>query len=78
MARESVDPATLDRLLDRPEARPYVARIEWLEIGARWRELSATRVRERLARGEVPHEWLAPNVARYLAGRTAIFTSASR
>jgi nicotinamide-nucleotide adenylyltransferase len=78
VARDLVDRAMLDRLLDRPEARPYVGRIEWIEISARWRELSATRVREHLARGEVPQEWLAPDVARYLAWRTTIFTSASR
>jgi len=77
-ARGRVDRSVLGGLLDRPEALPYVGRIEWLDLGARWRELSATRVRERLVEGEVPEEWLAPNVARYLAGRTAAFKSASR
>jgi nicotinic acid mononucleotide adenylyltransferase len=78
-ARGRVDRSALDELLERPEALPYVGRIERLDLGVRWRDLSATRVRERLARGEVPGEWLPPNVARYLGRRrAAVFTSAGR
>jgi nicotinic acid mononucleotide adenylyltransferase len=77
-SRDGRDRTSLERLLDRPEARAHAGRIEWLELGERWQALSATRVRERLARGEVPEEWLAQNVARYLAGRLAAFTSSDR
>lgn len=77
-ARGDFDPAALDRLLDRPEARPYVGRIGSLDLGERWRDLSATRVRERLARGEVPQEWLPPSVARFLRGRLGAFRPEDR
>jgi len=66
-ARGSLDRRALDELIARePAARRHAARIDWLELDTRWRELSATAVRERLERGEVPDEWLPAPVARYL------------
>ena len=52
-------------LADEP-ARRYADRIDWLELDPRWRALSATAVRERLARGEPAAEWLPEPVERYL------------
>lgn len=77
-AREELDREQLRVLLDRPPACDYAERIGWLALDPRWRLLSATRVRQRLARGEVPLEWLPPEVAAFLAGRTARFTAEGR
>jgi len=66
-ARGTLDRAALEAMLaGEPEASRHAARIDWLELDPRWRELSATAVRERLVRGDVPDEWLPPAVASYL------------
>jgi nicotinamide-nucleotide adenylyltransferase len=72
-ARAKQDRASLETLLERGPARPFAHRIEWLELDAEVRDVSATAIRERLARGEPVSEWLPPSVERYLRGRGAIF-----
>lgn len=72
-ARGILDRAALDRLLEKPPARSFARRIEWLDLDPEVREVSATAVRERLARGEAASEWLPPPVERYLRGRGSIF-----
>lgn len=73
-ARGSLDRTGLEQLLEQQDARPFADRIEWLELDSRVRDVSATAIRERLARGEPVSEWLPPTVERYLRGRSAIFT----
>jgi len=72
-ARGRLDRAALERLLEQGPGRPFADRIEWLELDAEVRDVSATAIRERLARGEPVSEWLPPSVERYLRGRGAIF-----
>ncbi len=72
-ARGALDQAALRRLLQEPPARPFARRIEWLELDPELREVSATAVRERLARGDMASEWLPPPVERYLRERGSIF-----
>ena len=74
-ARAELDRSHLSRLLEREPARRFADRIEWLELDPRWREVSATAVRKRLARGDTPAEWLPEPVERYLRRRGPIFTS---
>jgi nicotinamide-nucleotide adenylyltransferase len=72
-ARGTLDRAALDQLLEQGPARPFAHRIEWLELDPQVRDVSATAIRERLARGEPVSEWLPSPVERYLRGRGAIF-----
>src|SRR5262249_25046739 len=60
------------RIIAGPERR-FADRIDWLGLDPRWRQLSASAVRERLARGDVPSEWLPEPVERYLRRRGPIF-----
>lgn len=64
--RGSLGPDDLGRLLDRPEARPFRERVEWLALDPRWSDVSATAVREAVARGEDPSGLLPPAVAERL------------
>jgi nicotinic acid mononucleotide adenylyltransferase len=73
-ARGALDRAALEQLLEQGPARPFADRIEWLELDPDVRDVSATAIRERLARGEPVSEWLPPPVERYLRGRKVIFT----
>ena len=72
--RGELDHGALESLLAAEPARRYADRVDWLELDPRWRALSATAVRERLARGEPAAEWLTEPVARYLRQRGPIFT----
>ncbi len=76
--RGELDRGELCALLERAPARDYAERVSWLELESSWRFLSATRVRERLARGEVPREWLPPEVVTFLATRAGRFTAEGR
>ncbi len=71
--RGELDHAAFESLLADEPARRYADRVDWLELDPRWRALSATAVRERLARGEPAAEWLPEPVARYLRQRGPIF-----
>jgi len=73
-ARGTLDRAALERLLQHEPARSFARRIEWLELGAEVRDVSATAIRARVARGEPVSEWLPRPVERYLRGRRAVFT----
>ncbi|MBI2962761.1 MAG: hypothetical protein HYY35_03335 [Deltaproteobacteria bacterium] len=77
-ARGDLDRGALRTLLERGPARGYAERVSWLELDPRWRTVSATRVRERLARGELPREWLPLQVANYLGAHAARFTAPGR
>ena len=72
-ARGALDRAALQRLLEKPPARSFGRRIEWLDLDPEVRDVSATAVRERLARGDRASKWLPPPVERYLRGRGSIF-----
>jgi nicotinic acid mononucleotide adenylyltransferase len=72
--RGALDHAAFASLLADEPARRYADRVDWLELDPRWRALSATAVRERMARGEPAAEWLPEPVARYLRQRGPIFT----
>lgn len=65
-ARGALDRAALERLLAAAPASGHRSRVEWIELDPRWRDVSATAVRERLRLGEVPDEWLPAVVARHL------------
>ncbi|HSD10370.1 MAG TPA: hypothetical protein VLF14_05280 [Candidatus Binatia bacterium] len=73
--RGELDHAALERLVAAEPARRYADCVEFLEFDPRWRTLSATAVRERLARGESAEEWLPEPVTRYLRQRGPIFTA---
>jgi nicotinic acid mononucleotide adenylyltransferase len=73
-ARGSLDRIVLDRLLETAPARPHRDRVEWVELDPRWRELSATAVREQLSDGELPDDWLPGPVARYLRDHPGRFS----
>lgn len=77
-ARGALDRDALDRWLEAAHARPHAARLDWLELDPRWRDVSATAVRERLARGEIPVEDLPPVVAEFVRARHAAFTKPRR
>ena len=68
-ARGPLDRAALERSLERPAAKRFADAIDWVEIDPSWRELSASAVRERLARGESAADWLPEVVERRLRGR---------
>jgi nicotinic acid mononucleotide adenylyltransferase len=72
--RGELDHAALTSLLAAEPRRRYADRVDWLDLDPRWRALSATSVRERVARGEPADEWLPEPVARYLRQRGPIFT----
>lgn len=72
-ARGALDRDALDRWLEAAQARPHAARLDWLELDPRWRDVSATAVRERLARGEIPAEALPPVVAEFVRSRREAF-----
>jgi nicotinamide-nucleotide adenylyltransferase len=77
-ARGRLDRDALEQIRADEPARRHAERIDWLELDSRWRGVSATQVRERLARGDVPQEWLPAEVSRFLAGRIARFTAGGR
>jgi nicotinic acid mononucleotide adenylyltransferase len=72
-ARGALDRSSLRRLLDKPPASSFARHIEWLDVDPEVRDVSATAVRERLARGDRASEWLPPPVERYLRARGSIF-----
>ncbi len=72
-ARGDLDRRAFEARLAAEPARRFADRIDWLGLDPRWRPLSASAVRERLARGEVPSEWLPEPVERYLRRRGPIF-----
>jgi nicotinic acid mononucleotide adenylyltransferase len=72
-ARGDRDRRAFDARLAAEPARRFADRIDWLALDSRWRRLSASAVRERLARGEIPSEWLPEPVERHLRRRGAIF-----
>jgi len=74
-ARGDLDRAALERRLAPHPAHQFADRIEWLDLDPCWRPLSATAVRERLARGDIPTDWLPEAVERYLRSRGPIFTA---
>ncbi|RMF89414.1 MAG: nicotinate-nicotinamide nucleotide adenylyltransferase, partial [Nitrospinota bacterium] len=57
------------RLPPRPELLPYRSKIHQLHLPPQYDPISATRVRERVARGEPIGEWVPPRVAAYIAQR---------
>jgi nicotinamide-nucleotide adenylyltransferase len=75
-ARGVLDRAALERMLGVAPASLHRERVEWIELDPRWRDVSATAVRERLGRGEVPDEWLPAVVARYLRAHPDRFSRA--
>ena len=77
-ARGTLDREALERIRESAAARPHAERIGWLELDSRWRQVSATQVRDRLARGDLPQEWLPPEVSRFLAGRIGRFRAVNR
>jgi nicotinic acid mononucleotide adenylyltransferase len=72
-ARGELDRREFEARLATDPARRFADRIDWLALDPRWRLLSASAVRERLARGEIPSEWLPEPVERYLRRRGPIF-----
>ena len=56
----------LERRLAEPAALPFAERFEWLDFDPRWREQSATAVREELERGEHVDTLLPPAVAAFV------------
>jgi nicotinic acid mononucleotide adenylyltransferase len=62
MAREE-----FDRILDRPENRPYRFQIQFCPLSETVTNLSATEVREGLAAGRGIEEWVPPETATFLA-----------
>jgi nicotinic acid mononucleotide adenylyltransferase len=72
-ARGELDRRAFEARLAAEPARRFADRIDWLLLDPRWRPLSASAVRERLARGEIPSEWLPEPVERYLRRRGPIF-----
>jgi len=72
-ARGTLDRRAFDARLAAEPARRFVDRIDWLALDPRWRPISATAVRERLARGEIPREWLPEAVEHYLRRRDPVF-----
>ena len=77
-ARADLDRDALARWLEETHAKPHAERLGWLELDPRWRTISATAVRERLARGEIPGEWLPPEVVSFLETRLTAFSAAHR
>jgi nicotinic acid mononucleotide adenylyltransferase len=72
-ARGDLDRRAFDERLAAEPARRFADRIDWLALDPRWRPLSASAVRERLARGETPSGWLPEPVERHLRRRGPIF-----
>jgi nicotinamide-nucleotide adenylyltransferase len=72
-ARGALDREALRGLLAHDPAKRHAGRIRWLELDPRWRSLSATAVRERLAAGALPGEWLPTAVARFLRDHPSRF-----
>jgi nicotinic acid mononucleotide adenylyltransferase len=72
-ARGDLDRRAFEARLASEPARRFAERIDWLVLDPRWRAVSASAVRERLARGEIPSEWLPEPVERYLRRRGPIF-----
>ena len=60
--REPSPPAAVAAFLDRPEVRPFRERIHPIRLPARLAAVSATAVRERLARGESPTGLVPPEI----------------
>lgn len=65
--RGALERAEFNRLLDRPENRPYRFRIQFCPLSETVADLSATEVRERLARGRSVENWVPPETATFLA-----------
>jgi nicotinic acid mononucleotide adenylyltransferase len=75
-ARGALDRAELERLLAAAPASHHRGRVQWIDLDRRWRDVSATAVRDRLRRGDVPDEWLPAVVARALRAHPERFSRA--
>jgi nicotinamide-nucleotide adenylyltransferase len=73
-ARGALDRAALERRLAAAPASRHRERVEWIELDPRWRDVSASAVRERLGHGDVPDEWLPAVVARVLRAHPERFS----
>jgi len=72
-ARGSLDRAALAELLAQDVARPFAARVEWLELDCDVRDVAASDIRQRLSRGEHAGEGLPAAVTSYLRERGRVF-----
>ncbi len=67
--RGAAERAELTGILERPAARRYASRIDWLDLDPLWRDVSSTAVRDRISRGESVEAWLPRAVEEYLGRR---------
>lgn len=65
-ARGGEERDTFERLLADPVAFRFRERIDWLELDPRWRDVSATSIRDALQRGGDVSEWLPAEVEEHL------------
>lgn len=64
--RGGADHSALANLLARPPADRFADRFRWLDLDRRWRDVSATTVCARLARGEDVSSWVPSEVMEFL------------